>query len=359
MHALEDLSLEEFDLLSQAKNVQVQKDAYGNVYVTKKTSLPKEKCFVGIDEAGRGPMAGSLVYAVVFWPMSADPSEDAHVYNDSKKVGAVKRVSLAKSMLADENVGFAVCALSPMFISLNMLNYMRDAEVKNEENRRSALGRAKKKVKMSSDGKTPKGVVLPNPTSCKIFMYLTALECQVSTNPVYVSTHRKNLNDLSLECVSMLLKKYVLQHVSVDTVYMDMLGPTAKSKPIIEGALRGSGVLPRIVIESKADAKYQIVGAASILAKVIRDYFLSTLSVQELLYGTREENIGSGYPADPVTQEWVQSAWKPVLGMSWIARSSWKPVIDVLKEKSPKTIATRGMFRPHLILPLSRTLGAS
>ena len=55
----------------------------------------------------------------------------------------------------------------------------------------------------------------------------------------------------------------------------------------------------RLVCEHKADAKYPSVAAASILAKVTRDREIKKL---EKKYG----RMGSGYPSDPVTKQFLQ-----------------------------------------------------
>jgi len=55
----------------------------------------------------------------------------------------------------------------------------------------------------------------------------------------------------------------------------------------------------KLVCEHKADAKYPVVAAASILAKVTRDREIKKL---EAKYG----KIGSGYPSDPVTKEFLR-----------------------------------------------------
>ena len=54
-----------------------------------------------------------------------------------------------------------------------------------------------------------------------------------------------------------------------------------------------------IIAEHKADVKYAVVSAASILAKVTRDEEIKKL---EKKYG----KLGSGYPADPVTHKFLQ-----------------------------------------------------
>jgi ribonuclease HII len=79
-----------------------------------------------------------------------------------------------------------------------------------------------------------------------------------------------------------------------------------------------------IISEHKADRAYPVVGAASIVAKVIRDREVKRLRKQ---YG----NFGSGYPADPVTraylEHYIQIHHTPPL----FARKSWKTVTEYLK----------------------------
>eukprot|EP00969_Alexandrium_andersonii_P294141 13000601-Alexandrium_andersonii.AAC.1 len=41
---------------------------------------------IGIDEAGRGPVLGSLVYTAAFWPQSLDEEISALGFNDSKQL---------------------------------------------------------------------------------------------------------------------------------------------------------------------------------------------------------------------------------------------------------------------------------
>ena len=61
-------------------------------------------------------------------------------------------------------------------------------------------------------------------------------------------------------------------------------------------------VLPQLIIEHKAE-RHPIVAAASILAKVTRDREI------EKIQKTIKEPIGSGYPADPVTKEFIKNNW--------------------------------------------------
>ena len=86
-----------------------------------------------------------------------------------------------------------------------------------------------------------------------------------------------------------------------------------------------------IVSEHHADVKFPVVSAASIIAKVTRDRAIAILSKK---YG----DIGSGYPADPVTirflETWIGEHGSPPP----IARKSWKTVGTMLAKKSQRSL---------------------
>ncbi|MFQ6065554.1 MAG: ribonuclease HII, partial [Candidatus Bathyarchaeia archaeon] len=74
----------------------------------------------------------------------------------------------------------------------------------------------------------------------------------------------------------------------------------------------------KIVSEHKADVKYPIVSAASIIAKVERDRAISKLRQK---YG----DFGCGYPTDPKTLEFLER-WINEFGLyPDFVRKSWKP----------------------------------
>lgn len=86
----------------------------------------------------------------------------------------------------------------------------------------------------------------------------------------------------------------------------------------------------KIVCEHKADANYPVVSAASILAKVAREEAVDSLKSK---YG----NIGSGYPSDPVTKEFLKSQGSN-LKDSGIFRKSWATWKALFPEKSQSTL---------------------
>jgi len=85
----------------------------------------------------------------------------------------------------------------------------------------------------------------------------------------------------------------------------------------------------KIISEHKADLKYVIVGAASILAKVTRDREI------EKMEKAMKKKIGSGYPSDPATQEFLKKNHDKKLG---IIRKSWASYKELIKGKGQKKI---------------------
>lgn len=85
-----------------------------------------------------------------------------------------------------------------------------------------------------------------------------------------------------------------------------------------------------IVAEHKADAKYPVVSAASIIAKVRRD------SEIDIIRADLKEEIGSGYPSDPATKKFLKENWKKysergIFRKSW---SSWQELEEGSKQRN-------------------------
>jgi ribonuclease HII len=74
----------------------------------------------------------------------------------------------------------------------------------------------------------------------------------------------------------------------------------------------------QIISEHKADARYPIVSAASILAKVERDKAISELQ-------KKHGDIGCGYPSDPSTIKFLEGWIRKFGSYPDFVRRSWKP----------------------------------
>ncbi len=85
-----------------------------------------------------------------------------------------------------------------------------------------------------------------------------------------------------------------------------------------------------ILCEHKADFNHPVVSAASILAKVAREDEVAKIKKEFAKLG----NIGSGYPSDPITQEFLKKHGKE-LANSGIFRKSWATWKQMFPEDSP------------------------
>lgn len=121
-----------------------------------------------------------------------------------------------------------------------------------------------------------------------------------------------NLN--TLECIKM---AQVINELEPDKVIIDCPHPRTKHfKNMLKPYLNNPNII--IISEHKADYNYSLVGAASIIAKVVRDSHIKELEKNLNLI------IGSGYPNDPLTKKLLNDYFeknytelKPYIRHSW------------------------------------------
>lgn len=85
--------------------------------------------------------------------------------------------------------------------------------------------------------------------------------------------------------------------------------------------------------EHKADLNHTAAAAASILAKVAREEEIAKIREQYKKYG----NVGSGYPSDPLTKEFLKNNGKE-LQDSGIFRKTWSTWKKMFPDKKQKTL---------------------
>ncbi|XP_066204051.1 ribonuclease H2 subunit A isoform X1 [Saccopteryx leptura] len=86
----------------------------------------KEPCVLGVDEAGRGPVLGPMVYAICYCPLSRLGDLEALKVADSKTLSESERDKLFAKMEEDGDfVGWALDVLSPNLISTSMLGRVK------------------------------------------------------------------------------------------------------------------------------------------------------------------------------------------------------------------------------------------
>jgi len=121
----------------------------------------------------------------------------------------------------------------------------------------------------------------------------------------------------------------VLRNLAPNKVILDACDTNADRFGV--NVLSLSGIACDVISIHKADAKYTVVGAASILAKVTRDRIIDTL---------REEfgDIGSGYPSDEVTIQFLKNYVKTYGVAPTCARTTWQTTIDILNSSQQKSL---------------------
>jgi len=125
----------------------------------------------------------------------------------------------------------------------------------------------------------------------------------------YLSTDGKNLNLLEAKSMAFLISK-----VKPGKVIIDCPSPnTKKFKELIERLIN---VECEVIAEHKADARFPIVGAASIIAKVVRDGEIERIK-KRIGY-----DFGSGYSSDPRTVKFLKEYWREhpdIFRKEWIS----------------------------------------
>lgn len=156
----------------------------------------------------------------------------------------------------------------------------------------------------------------------------TAITCSVQEiTPVMIDNKSLNLNEWEMAVFLQIMNSLQL-NTDVDYAYVDNweVNPILfweRLKSVLQKNLAiyiGKNInknqiySTRIIPEHKADDKYAIVGAASILAKTYSDY---QYDEYKKTYG----DFGSGSPGDPVTRQFV---WQHRHNPPPIIRQSWE-----------------------------------
>uniref|UniRef100_A0A5K3EJL3 Ribonuclease n=1 Tax=Mesocestoides corti TaxID=53468 RepID=A0A5K3EJL3_MESCO len=227
-------------------------------------------CMLGIDEAGRGPVLGPMLYAGAIAPLDKHSALKAMGLMDSKQLTEERREDLLKQMLKESDwLAYTLHVISPMEITEEML----------------------------SSQKTSLNVISQN---AAIGLIRSALDQCVNLKEVFVDTVGK---------------------AETYQAYLTSLFPNLK-----------------ITVESKADATYPIVSAASIYAKVTRDRLLARWPKEARGSVPPGTPIGSGYPGDPLTKQYLRMCMDPIFGFPPLVRSSWATAQSLLEERGVKAV---------------------
>ena len=144
----------------------------------------------------------------------------------------------------------------------------------------------------------------------------------VDAETVDKSTKRRGamgLNRLEAEIFSR-----IINDLKPDIAYIDLPSRNRGSfESLIKSMLK---VKCQLVLEYKADEKYPVVSAASILAKIKRDELIEKL---KSIFG----DFGSGYPSDLKTRDFLRSLALRGRIDGKIIRLSWRTLDKVLQRR--------------------------
>lgn len=240
---------------------------------------PSTECVLGVDEAGRGPVLGPMVYGILYLPLPLHHSflAETHHFDDSKVLTPTVRSTLMQSLCTQgtdlyENCGWATRVMSARDISAGMLR--------------------------------PAGTY--------------------------------NLNAQAMDATIELIKDVFAKGVNVKEIYIDTIG-----KPeVYQAKLERIFPTTKITVAKKADSLYPCVSAASVCAKVTRDAALEVAYQSYVAkWGPGDEPAvaaagwGSGYPSDARATTWLKDNMDPVFGWANECRFSWGTIKDLLEAK--------------------------
>ncbi|MDH3678208.1 MAG: ribonuclease HII [Nitrosopumilus sp.] len=137
---------------------------------------------------------------------------------------------------------------------------------------------------------------------------------RISTKSIDVSVTKHGLNKLEAKYMAKVISK-----LDPDSSYVDScdVNPKRFGKEI--SRLSDN---QKVYSHHHADSRFPVVSAASIIAKVARDKSISRLR--------KVHDIGSGYPSDTKTIDFVRKYYKKQKTMPDFVRKSWKPTQKII-----------------------------
>lgn len=129
----------------------------------------------------------------------------------------------------------------------------------------------------------------------------------------------------------------IISALMPDRAYVDACDVNeARFGRAVSACLAG-GCAARIVSRHRADERYAVVSAASILAKVRRDRAISRIR--------RRHGVGSGYPSDPACVSFLEGHARENGAPPSFARATWLTVRRIYGLPAPAPAQRRGRGR--------------
>ncbi len=145
----------------------------------------------------------------------------------------------------------------------------------------------------------------------RLFHLIERSACKVSVDIIQSSTLNEMMRQMSLNEIEYVHYSKLITQAEGD-IFLDCFDTLTERAERRFKSETGKSV----VCEHKADAKYPAVSAASIIAKVTRDREIEKIKEQ---YG----EVGSGYPSDPRTIDFLKREISRGTDISGIVRTEW------------------------------------
>ncbi|TRM64690.1 ribonuclease H-like domain-containing protein [Schizophyllum amplum] len=216
---------------------------------------------LGVDEAGRGPVLGPLVYGVAYVAESEKARMEGMGFADSKTLDAARREALLATLSSAPDVlGWAVRVISPQCLSAGML-------------------------------RRP-------PT---------------------------NLNEQSRDATVLLIRGVLARGVQLSAVFVDALGPTAAYEVrLLSSQFPGIKFTVANKADSKFKIVGAASVAAKVTRDALLEGWVYEEDATPAAPTSRfPPERGSGYPSDPKTKAWLVAALEPTFGFPRAVRFSW------------------------------------
>ncbi|KAI0671744.1 ribonuclease H2 subunit A [Trametes maxima] len=242
---------------------------------------------LGVDEAGRGPVLGPMVYGVAYCPVAYKEQLEGLGFADSKTLTAQIRSSLLETLGSDpSNLGWSVRVLSPKAISAGMLR-----------------------------------------------------------RPPF------NLNQQAQEATVLLIREVLSRGIELSEVYVDALGKTGPYQAYLSSLFPDISFTVAAKADQKykivgaASVAAKVTRDAWIEGWMYEECYEDP-SGRTSKYFAKEEGgkpqvaakwateMGSGYPSDPKTQAWIKNSLDPTFGYPSLVRFSWSTVKVVLDKNA-------------------------
>ena len=149
-----------------------------------------------------------------------------------------------------------------------------------------------------------------------------------SLSPILLSNdqlgNRRNLNKISYDTAFDLIESALNLGNNITSVFVDTVGNPEKYQRMLEYHFDKKYPDRKMTfrVESKADANYRCVSAASIVAKYHRDEELESWVYTEKGISPGHD-FGCGYPSDPLTKKWLRDNYDDIFGFPQLVRFSW------------------------------------